>query len=166
VAAGLSIIFTKPFRVGEYISIAGEEGNVESISLFSTTLGHADRSLVVIPNRKIVGEVLHNFGRIRQLGITVGVAYGTNLGDALAAIREVLKSNARVLADPAPVVGVARLSEWSVTIAVAPWVGVGDYGAATAEINRALLEALRSRHIEIPLPQREVRLITAEAAAA
>src|SRR5687768_13916347 len=62
VAAGLSIIFTKPFRVGEYISIAGEEGRVETISLFNTVLSHVDRSRVVIPNRKISGEILHNFG--------------------------------------------------------------------------------------------------------
>src|SRR5690606_2861362 len=65
--AGLTIIFTKPFRIGEYISIADEEGLVENISLFSTVLGHYDQSQVVIPNRKIVGEILHNFGNIRQL---------------------------------------------------------------------------------------------------
>jgi small conductance mechanosensitive channel len=82
VAAGLSIIFTKPFRVGEYVSIAGEEGRVETITLFSTTLSHTDRSLIVIPNRKIVGEILHNFGRIRQLDITVSVAYDTDIDTA------------------------------------------------------------------------------------
>ena len=65
--AGLTIIFTKPFRVGEYISIVGEEGTVQTISLFSTTLGHPDRSRIVIPNRKVVGEILHNFGNVRQV---------------------------------------------------------------------------------------------------
>ncbi|MFA6291932.1 MAG: mechanosensitive ion channel domain-containing protein, partial [Victivallales bacterium] len=71
--AGLTIIFTKPFRIGEYISIAGVEGNVENISLFSTKLSHADKSVVVVPNRKIVGEILHNYGKIRQVNIIVGV---------------------------------------------------------------------------------------------
>ena len=60
VVAGLSIIFTKPFRVGEYISIVGEDGVVTAITLFNTTLTHVDHSRVVIPNRKIVGEILHN----------------------------------------------------------------------------------------------------------
>jgi small conductance mechanosensitive channel len=55
--AGLTIIFTKPFRVGEYISIAGEEGQVQSITLSNTVLSHPDLSQVVIPNRKIVGEM-------------------------------------------------------------------------------------------------------------
>jgi small conductance mechanosensitive channel len=90
VAAGLSIIFTKPFRVGEYISIAGEEGRVETITLFSTTLSHNDRSRVVIPNRKIAGEILHNFGRIRQLDVQVGVAYDTDLAATFAVIDDVL----------------------------------------------------------------------------
>jgi small conductance mechanosensitive channel len=63
VIAGLSIIFTKPYRVGEHISILGVEGDVLTIDLFSTTLVHPDRSRVVIPNRKIVGEILHNFSQ-------------------------------------------------------------------------------------------------------
>ncbi len=67
VMAGLSIIFTKPYRVGEYIDILGKQGHVHTIDIFSTILAHPDKSRVVIPNRKIVGEILHNFGTIRQL---------------------------------------------------------------------------------------------------
>lgn len=159
VFAGLSIIFAKPFRVGEYIGIAGEEGRVEEITLFSTTLSHVDRSRVVIPNHKVVGEILHNYGRIRQLSIVVGVAYDTDLNKALAAIREVLQANARVMAEPVPVVGAILLDESAVNIAVRPWVAVQDYGAATIELNRALLEIFRDRGIAIPFPQREVRLL-------
>ena len=77
--AGLTIIFTKPFRFGEYIEIAGVQGQVTSIELFTTTLLHADHSQVIIPNRKIVGEILHNYGHIRQLDLNVGVGYGTNI---------------------------------------------------------------------------------------
>jgi len=66
-AAGLTIIFTRPFRVGEYVALSGVEGQVEAIDLFSTRLSHPDRSIVVVPNRKIVGEILHNYGAIRQL---------------------------------------------------------------------------------------------------
>ena len=160
VVAGLSIIFTKPFRVGEYISIVGEEGTVESITLFNTTLGHLDCSRVVIPNRKITGEILHNFGQVRQLDVSVGVAYDTDLSSALALVEEVLRNNSRVLADPAPVVRTMELGDWSVTIGVKPWVKVQDYGPATGEINRAILEVFRSRGIVIPAPQREVRLLT------
>src|SRR5215471_15689932 len=58
--AGLVIIFTHPFRVGEYIAIAGVEGQVDAVGLFNTILIHYDQSRVVIPNRKIVGEILHD----------------------------------------------------------------------------------------------------------
>jgi small conductance mechanosensitive channel len=159
VVAGLSIIFTKPFRVGEYISITGEEGQVQAISLFNTTLTHADRSRIVIPNRKIVGEILHNFGNLRQVQVTVGVAYDTDLNAAMAVIDEVLRANPRVLQDPAPVVQTIVLGDWSVNIAVRPWVHVQDFGPASGEITRAVLESLRERGVILPFPQHEVRLI-------
>jgi small conductance mechanosensitive channel len=158
--AGLSIIFAKPFRVGEYISIAGEEGQVNTITLFSTTLTHSDRSRVVIPNRKIVGEILHNYGTVRQLDIAVGVAYDTDIDAAMAAIGEVLKGNPRVLQDPAPVVQTFLLGESAVSIGIKPWVKVPDYVAASGEINSAVLEKFRGKGIAMPFPQREVRLLT------
>jgi len=133
VVAGLSIIFSKPFRVGEYVAIAGLEGVVQDINLSSTTLEHADRSLVVIPNRKIVGEILHNFGQLRQLDVTVGVAYDTDLTVALMVIREVLEGNPRVLKDPPAVVQPAQLGDSAVAIAVRPWVLVPDQGPAIGE---------------------------------
>ena len=157
--AGLSIIFSKPFRVGEYISIVGEEGTVEAITLFNTTLGHVDHSRVVIPNRKITGEILHNFGNMRQLDVSVGVAYDSDMGMALSLIDEVLRNNSRVLPDPAPVVRTTALGDWAVTIGVKPWVKVPDYGPATGEITRAILEVFRSRGVAMPVPQREIRVI-------
>jgi small conductance mechanosensitive channel len=159
VVAGLTIIFTRPYRVGDYISIGAEEGQVLEIKLFATTLGHADLSKVVIPNRKIVGEILHNYGRTRQLALEVGVAYDTDLEKALATIHRILQANARVLRDPAPVVGVARLADSSVAIAVRPWTSLADFNPAAAEINRAILEAFRELRISIPFPQREIRVL-------
>src|SRR5688572_4297154 len=108
-AAGLTIIFTRPFHVGEYISIVGEEGEIVDISLFSTILAHPDRSRVVVPNRKIVGEVLHNYGSIRQLDIRVGVAYESPLDKALAVARDVVLANPRVLKEPEPKIGRAHV---------------------------------------------------------
>ena len=157
--AGLTIIFTKPFRVGEWIEIAGVSGQVTKIELFSTTLLHTDMSRVVIPNRKIVGEILHNYGNVRQLDLSVGVAYGTNLNDATAIVRRVLSANPRVLKEPAPVVGVTLLADSSINIAIRPWIKVDDFIPAQVEINQAVAEQLRAANISIPFPQREVRLL-------
>ncbi|HKB82250.1 MAG TPA: mechanosensitive ion channel family protein [Burkholderiales bacterium] len=159
VVAGLTIIFTRPFRVGEYISIVGVEGTVENMTLFNTTLAHADLSRVVIPNRKVVGEILHNYGKIRQLSITVGVAYDTDLNNALATVGEILQTNPRVLKAPAPGMGISVLADSSINISVSPWVNVPDFGPAGSEINKAIVETFRSRSISIPFPQHEVRML-------
>jgi len=159
VVAGLSIILSRPFRVGEYIAIAGVEGVVEEITLFSTTLGHVDRSRVVVPNRKIVGEILHNYGSIRQVEVAVGVAYDTDLASLRSLIREVLRANPRVLSEPEAVVQPVQFGDSALGIAIKPWVRVQDQIAATGEIYGAVLEAFRLRGVVMPVPQRDVRLI-------
>ena len=157
--AGLTIIFTKPYRVGEYIDIASTYGQVSTIELFSTTLIHTDRSRVIIPNRKIVGEILHNYGTMRQLDLTVGVAYGADIDKVFATVRDILNGNPRVFKDPPPVVGINALGDSSITIAVKPWVKVPDYAATQLELYQAIVEQFRARQIEIPFPQREVRML-------
>lgn len=159
VVAGLSIIFTKPFRIGEYIAVAGVEGEVATISLFSTVLIHVDRSRVVVPNRKIVGEILHNYGRIRQLDLTVAVGYDAGLEKAAALIGGVLRANPRVLHDPAPVVQAITLGDSTISVAVRPWVNVPDVVAASGEINQAIFAAFRGAGFRLPPPQREIRLV-------
>lgn len=157
--SGLVIIFTKPFRVGEFIEVVGNYGQVSVIELFSTTLVHPDRSHVVIPNRKISGEILHNYGTLRQHDITVGVAYNTNLPAVIGVINEILARNPRVLKDPAPAVAVSSFGPSSIDIAVKPWSTVQDLGPAGAEIRLAIVDAFRERKIEIPFPQMEVRMV-------
>lgn len=159
--AGLTIIFTHPFRVGDYVSIVKEEGEVLEISLFNTVLGHPDLSRVVIPNRKIVGEILHNYGKLRQLSLEASVPHDADVQAALRAVEEVLAASARVLKDPAALVAVARLGDSGVRIAVNPWVSVADYAPAAGELNEAILAAFRRRGIALAKPQREVRMLAA-----
>ena len=159
VVAGLTIIFTKPFKVGQYIAIVGVHGEVSTIELFSTTLIHADQSKVIVPNRKIVGEILHNFGTMRQIHLSVAVPHGSDLAAVLAHCREVVGTNARVLPQPAAVVGVAQIEPTGVRIGVNPWVRVPDVVAAEAEIYRALVERFGSAGIGVPLPRQEIQLV-------
>ncbi len=157
IVAGLTIIFTKPFRVGEYIAIVGVEGQVESIELFSTRLSHTDRSIVVVPNRKIVGEIMHNYGQIRQLNLTVGIGRARDLDAALAVVQAVVDANPLLLKEPAPVVGVTRLGTGAITIAIAPWVKVVDYVAAGGDLNRAIVDKFAASGIQYPAPPFEIR---------
>lgn len=163
VVAGLTIIFTKPFRIGEYIEIVGVQGQVHEIELFSTTLIHSDFSRVIIPNRRIVGEILHNYGQIRQLALNVGVAYNSDLEKVREIVRRALDDNARVLKEPKPNIGIAMLDDSAVVVSVAPWVNVPDVGPAQGEIYQSIVERFRQAGVEIPLPQREVRMLAAGA---
>ncbi len=161
-AAGLTIIFTRPYRVGEYISIAGEEGMVENVSLFSTTLSHIDLSRIVIPNRKIAGEILHNYGKIRQLSLSLGVAYNTDLALAMEVVDKIMQNNQRVLQEPTPLVQISKLADSSINISLNPWINVSDYPVVIGELNRAIIESFRINAIIIPFPQHEVRLLEKE----
>jgi small conductance mechanosensitive channel len=156
--AGLTIIFTKPYRVGEYIELLGVYGQVTEIELLSTKLIHADRSSVNIPNRKIIGEILHNYGTVRQLALSVDVAYSTDLERAFSTVDDILRGNPRVLKDPPPVVGISALAESSIKISVQPWVSVSDYGPAQLELYQTIVEQFHAKQIDIPFPQSEVRL--------
>jgi len=166
VVAGLTIIFTKPFRVGEHIEIAGVRGDVTVIELFSTTLVHPDRSRIIIPNRKIVGEILHNFGALRQLHLAVMVPHGSDLGAALAIAREVVTADPRVVGDPPAFVGVAQIETAGVRIGINPWVQVPDVVGAEADLYRALAERFRAAGLGVPALRHEVHVHERTAATA
>ena len=158
--AGLLIIFAKPFRVGEYIELVGESGVVDMIDLFSTKLRHFDKSIVVIPNRKIAGEILHNYGMIRQAELSIGVAYGSDLPTVERTVKGILAQNVKVLKEPAAIYGITELDSSLIKIAVKPWVSVQDFPGICGELYPAIIEAFRDQQIEIPFPQREIRVLS------
>ena len=160
IVAGLNVILTKPFRVGEHIAVAGVHGDVVEINLTATVLVHADRSRVIIPNRKIVGEILHNFSTSRQLNLSVSVAHPGDVVSLLRGVRDVVATNPRVLKDPPAVVGITQVTDGGVKLAVQPWVRVPDVGVVDGELYQALLEHLRARGLTAPAAtQHEVRLV-------
>src|SRR5438445_13122728 len=134
--AGLTIIFTKPFRVGEYVELLSVRGDVSKIELFSTTLLHPDRSRVVIPNRRIVGEILHNYGSMRQRDLAVSVPHDADLKKVLAAIGDVVSRNARVLKDPPPVIWIAQVTESRIKIGIITGARIVDVSDDAADIER------------------------------
>jgi len=157
--AGLTIIFSKPFTIGDYIELLGVHGQVTDIALFSTTLQHADQSRVFVPNRKIVGEILHNYGNIRQLNLTAAIGYNADISQALALVNTILQQNPMVLAEPLPAVGITALHESSIALAIQPWVKVDDFVPAQAAIYQAVIEQFRDQQIEVPIPRRNIQIL-------
>jgi len=140
--AGLYITVMKPFQVGEYLELLGVQGQVSDIDLLTTTLVPPDASRIVIPNKKIIGEVLHRFGTARQLTLKVSIASAADLDHALAAVREVVRASPRVLNDPAPVTAVETVAE-TITIVAKAWLAISDWEPAQAELYPAIVERLR-----------------------
>ena len=157
--AGLTIIFTKPFRVGEYIEINNVRGEVTLIELSTTTLVQIDHSRVVVPNRKIVGEIVHNYGTMRMLTLAVRVPHNVDLNAAFQAASQVAAQNARVLKSPAPSVGIDSMDDNGIKLALWAWVHVTDVFSAEPDLYQSLVEAFRARGIGSPAASHQVRLL-------
>src|SRR6266481_1492974 len=143
--AGLTIIFTKPFRVGEYIQLNNVSGEVTSIELSTTTLVQVDFSRVIVPNRKIVGEIVHNFSTMRMLTLTVRVPHNVDLNAAFQAAAQVASQNARVLKNPTPSVGIDSMDDNGIKLALWAWVPVTEVFSAEPDLYQALVEAVGAR---------------------
>lgn len=160
-AAGLSIMLSRHFRIGDYIEIGTVKGQVQSIDLSMTVLRTLEDARVIVPNRKIVGEIIHNYSGERRVTLNVQVGYDTDLDRALRTVREVLAENQRVLKNPPPDVGITRLADSGIQITLRPWCKAEQFWPVHHEVYRALLDRFRQQGIEIPFPQREVRLLQA-----
>jgi small conductance mechanosensitive channel len=158
-AAGVSIMFSRYFRVGDYIEIGSVKGQVQAIDLTMTVLRTLEDARVIVPNRRIVGEVIYNYTAERRVVLHVRVAYHEDLDKAVGAVQAVLAENPRILKDPAPEVGVVHLSASGIQLALRPWCKAEDFWRVQYEVYRAVLERFRREGIGIPFPTREVRLL-------
>lgn len=165
-AAGVMLILLKPFRAGDLIGIGGQTGKVESLRLMHTVLLTPDNCELVLPNNRVASEAILNYTAraTRRIDLVVGIAYRDDVGRAFAVVREVLAREARVLREPAPQLLVDKLAESSVDLAIRPWVATGDYLEVRANLLRGLKEALAAAGIDVPFPQRELRVVHENAA--
>ncbi len=158
-AAGVSIMLSHYFRIGDYIEIGTVKGQVTSIDLTMTVLRTLEDARVIVPNRRIVGEVIYNYTAERRVPLHVEVGYGEDLGKALSVVQAVLAENSRVLKDPPPEVGIVHLSDAGVQFALRPWCKAEDFWRVQYEVYRAILERFRQEKIATAVPTREVRLV-------
>jgi small conductance mechanosensitive channel len=161
VAAGLSIMLSRHFRIGDYIEIGTVRGQVQAIDLSMTVLRTLEDARVIIPNRRIVGEIIYNYTAERRVPLSISLAYGENLDAALQVIHEVLAGNPRVLTTPAPDVGITRLDDSGIQLTLRPWCRAEEYWPVHYEVYRALLDRFAERRITLAVPRQEVRLLGA-----
>lgn len=158
IAAGVMILLFRPFRVGDYVDIAGVAGTVKAVALFSTELATPDNVQIVVPNGAVWGSVVKNysFHPTRRVDFVFGIAYEDNIGQAMQAIHDEIKADNRVHAEPEPMVVVANLGDSSVDLTVRVWTDSADYWGLKFDLTRAVKERFDRDGITIPYPQRTV----------
>ena len=154
-ASGLMIALNEPFKVGDFVEIAGLQGSVVEMNIMATTLTTGDNKKIVVPNKSVWGGPIVNYSAMatRRVDVQVGIAYGEDIGRALDVIRETVLSVPGVLPTPAPTIAVGALAESQVTINVRPWAKNADYWSVYFETLKAVKDELGRAGIEIPFQQ-------------
>jgi small conductance mechanosensitive channel len=159
-AAGVMLLVFRPFKLGDFVEIAGTAGSVFEIGIFSTVLHTGDNIKITIPNSSVYGDVVKNYSAndTRRIDLVMGVSYDDDLGVAAATMQRVIDAESRVLKDPAATIAVAELADSSVNFVVRPWCNSGDYWPTRFELTRKLKEELEVAGCSIPYPQSDVHV--------
>lgn len=158
-AAGFTIIITRPFVVGDTLSVQGQTGLVESVHLAYTILLDEDDVRIQIPNRLVVGEIMHNSKEEKLVELCVGVAYKSDPHQVIAIIEDALKSIEGISTARGPIIGIDEFADSSINIGVRFLAPTYKYFEFKYAANLAIYDAFKKQGIEIPFPQREVNLI-------
>ena len=157
-AAGITLIFTKPFKVGEIVEISGVMGEVTDMTLARTQLKTLDGTVIFVPNKSIIGEVIHNYSQFKKLDLTIGVSYSSNVNKAINIVEEIVRSEDRIAGEPSPKIGISEFADSSINIYGRLWCLPSDYYDVLFSINNKIFKAFSEEGIEIPFPQRDIHI--------
>lgn len=163
--AGLTIILTRPFVVSDTIRIQGVTGIVEEVKLAYTTLSTEDGEMITIPNKLIVGEILHNSKASLVVEAKIAVAYDSDIDQAIELVRSRLADHPAVSKEPAFQVGIQNFADSAIEIGFRYWVPTNQYYETLFEINKSVLAGFREAGIDIPFPQQDVHIINQQSQA-
>jgi len=157
-AAGLTIILSRPFVVNDTIRIQGVTGVVDEIKLAYTLLSTEDGEQVLVPNKQIVGEILHNSRENMVVEAAIRIDYKDDPRTAVDIIRDILDTHGNVAADPPAQVGIQEFGDSAIVIAYRYWVPTKRYFQTQFEINDAVYAKIKSAGMTIPCPRRDVHI--------
>ncbi|TKB08355.1 mechanosensitive ion channel family protein [Desulforhopalus sp. IMCC35007] len=159
-SSGIMLILFRPFKVGDVVTVGGESGKVEAISVFSTILNTGDNQKKIIPNGAISNATITNItaNPTRRVDLVVGIGYDDDILEAKTTLEEIMAADNRILASPAPVVAVSALGASSVDLVVRPWVKTEDYWDVYFSLNEKIKLTFDEKGISFPYPQQDVHL--------
>lgn len=163
-ANGILLIFTKPFKAGDFVEVAGVSGVVKEIKLFSVKIVTGDNLTIVVPNNTVFGSTITNYSQnpTRRLDLVIPVAYGTDVEQVKSLLLGMVKDDKRVAKDPAPF---CRLTEWadsSLNFTLRVWVSNGDFWNVKFDLLENILKVLEENNIEIPYNKLDVQITKTE----
>ncbi len=166
-AAGIMILFYRPYDLGDVVTASGVTGKVAAMSLVSTSLKTPDNQTLIVPNGSIWGGIITNItgSTTRRVDLMFGIGYDDSMEDAQKILEEVVKAHPKVLADPAPVIKVHELADSSVNFVCRPWSKTSDYWDVYWDLTRTVKEKFDEAGISIPYPQQDIHIhkVAAEA---
>ena len=159
-AAGVLMIIFRPYKIGDLVNLAGTEGFVEEVEIFTTVLRTPDKTKIIIPNGQVMAEQIINYTEAedRRMDLVVGIGYEDDIDKAREVILNAIRASEYVLENPEPKVTVAELGDSSVNLAVRPWVKSQTYAPASHEVTERIKKALDQAGVSIPFPQRDVHV--------
>ena len=153
-AAGFMLILFRPYKLGDFVDIAGTSGTVKDINLFITELATPDNVQIIVPNGQSWGAIIKNFSHheTRRVDVLYGIDYGDDIETAKAVILGEVAADARVLDDPEPWVRVTNLGDSSVDLTLRVWCKSADYWEVKFHLTQAVKQAFDAKGISIPYP--------------
>lgn len=163
-AAGIMLLFFRPFRVGDYVEFDGTTGTVKHLDLFSTELATPDNVQIIVPNGKIWGSSIrnYNFYDKRRMDVVVGIDYAADIEKARKVLMDMVREDPRALTDPEPQILVSSLDDNAVTLFVRVWAAKDDFWPLKFALTQKVREKLSEAGIDIPFPQRVVHVVRDE----
>jgi small conductance mechanosensitive channel len=160
IAAGMMLLWLRPFRVGDYIDTGSVAGTVKELGLFASELHTWDGVFLFVPNSQLWNTRVLNYSRLptRMVDLKFGVAYGDDLVKGQQVLLHLVTGDTRIRADTAPIVFVNSLGDSAVELALRFWVVNGDYWTLRREMTERGKHALEAAGLSIPFPQRDVRI--------
>lgn len=157
--SGMVLILTRPFKVGDTLTVQELTGQVDLVNLGTTQLINEDNERITIPNRKVLGEIFTNSYEHKLVEGIVGIAYEADPQQAIDVITQAVSAVDGLDPERPPIVGIDEFADSSINIGYRVWLPVASYHKTRFAVNLAVHQALQNAQINIPFPQRDVHLI-------
>lgn len=159
-AAGVLIVIFKPFKVGDFVELAGKAGTIKEIEIFNTILNSPDNVKIIIPNSQVTGSNIMNYtaNGTRRIDLVIGVSYDADLKKTRQIMEDIISHDERILKEPEYKVAVSALSASSIDFVVRPWVKATDYWAVKFDILEKIFLSLDQNGINIPYQQIDINI--------